>query len=70
MIGETEHKSDNLLVHCPFCYSTDLVIVVQQVAGVPEMDDVCFVRCRNCGAQGPTVHTMIERLLHLTNTEK
>lgn len=52
MIGETEHERAGLLP-CVFCAARAAILVVQQIDGIPEADDVCFVRCRHCFAQGP-----------------
>jgi len=54
--SETEHKTDGLKP-CPFCAARSAVLVVQQLSGLPEMDDVCFIRCLHCYAQGPAVDT-------------
>lgn len=51
-IVETESKR-NVLARCQFCWSLDVVLVEQEVDGFPELDDVFFVRCKNCRAQGP-----------------
>ena len=29
------------------------MLVVDQIDGLPEADDVCFIRCNHCYAQGP-----------------
>ena len=52
MIAETEHEHEGLRP-CRFCHARAAVLVVQQIDGVPEADDVCFVRCKFCYAQGP-----------------
>lgn len=55
--NETEHEREGL-EPCPFCMARTLaVLVVQQIASVPEADDVCFVRCKYCYAQGPAKGT-------------
>jgi len=50
--SETEHKREGLKP-CPFCAARAAALVVQQIDGMPEMDDACFVRCKHCYAQGP-----------------
>ncbi len=49
--SETEHERDGLS-SCRFCAARSAVLIVQQT-DIPEMDDVCFVRCNHCYAQGP-----------------
>lgn len=53
---ETEHEMEGLRP-CIFCGTRSAVLVVDQIDGVPKADDVCFVRCLHCFAQGPSRST-------------
>lgn len=52
MVGETEQQWSGL-GPCPFCAARAAVMITQQIDGMPEADDVIFVRCLHCYAQGP-----------------
>jgi len=51
-MAETTHKREGLKP-CPFCGASDIVLVVEQIAGCPECDDNCYIRCNQCFAGGP-----------------
>lgn len=38
---------------CIFCQQRSAILISQEIDGVPEADDVYFVRCNGCYAQGP-----------------
>ena len=50
--AETVHQRVGLKP-CPFCGCRNAVLVVQQIPGLPEAEDTCFIRCEQCFAQGP-----------------
>ncbi len=51
-MGKTRFEWPGLKA-CPFCVHGEPMMVVDQVDGLPEGDDVCFVECAGCGAKGP-----------------